>query len=406
MRRMNRLAEHPIPTGSTRRILAVVRWPVGGIRTHILYDYPYLLEAGYRFTFVGPDDDSFSDFAGAVASWPDVEFVRAPVHNRRCRLRSTVRPLLRSGRFALVHSHGMTAGVQVALASLSYRTPHVMTMHDVFRPVHRSSWLDRSRLWVASRLLARADAVIAVSEDVRENLLEYLPRLSFAACRLELIPYGIDTERFLHSSGQPRVRLKEQLGLRGDDFLLGFLGRFMEQKGFLPLLDALELLVSQAVRGLHLLAVGSGDCRRRYEEEATRRGLASVVTFRDFTPDVAPLLPELDLLVMPSLWEAAGILAMEALCAGVPVVGTSCIGLREVLRDSPSLVVPPNDPRSLAQALRTAKESTWRDAARAYAPRACERFSSRRSGQQLGEVFNQMLAARGRPHRDKEIIVR
>src|SRR5262249_13825740 len=108
---------HPSWKQENRHVLAGLRWPVGGIRTHSLYDYPALRGAGYRFTFVGPAEESFRAFARELENWGDVEFIETPLRGRSCPLRKTVRPLLCSGRFDLVHSHGVTAGVQVALAN-------------------------------------------------------------------------------------------------------------------------------------------------------------------------------------------------------------------------------------------------------------------------------------------------
>ncbi len=56
---------------TTRRVLVAVRWPVGGIRTHILYNYPAAAARGYRFTFVGPADETFETFSASVAGLPD-----------------------------------------------------------------------------------------------------------------------------------------------------------------------------------------------------------------------------------------------------------------------------------------------------------------------------------------------
>jgi glycosyltransferase involved in cell wall biosynthesis len=378
-----------------RRVLVVLRWPVGGIRTHIAYDYPTLHEAGCRFTFVGPADESFRAFAKQFAAWDGVEFIEAPRRGDRCRLLSTVWPLLRTRQFDLIHSHGVTAGVNVALANVRRGVPHVMTMHDVFRPSHAARALGRSKLWVAGRLLSRCDAIIAVGEDVRQNLLEYLPRLCQSKCRLERIPYGIDTARFGQSAPMEEDWLKDKLGLDRDVFLLGFLGRFMEQKGFLPLVDALALLAQRpTARPFHLVAVGSGDCERRYRAYMEGLGLVEHVSFLQFVSDISPILRQLDLVAMPSLWEAAPLLAMEALCAGVPVVGTSCIGLRELLHGSPSVMVPPDDPPALAEALAGAIAAPWPEAAQAYAATARQRFSTARSARQLLELF-EVLAPRG-----------
>ena len=85
---------------------------------------------------------------------------------------------------------------------------------------------------------------------------------------------------------------------------------------------------------------------------------------------------------MPSLWEAYPLLPMEAMCMGVPVLGTDCIGLREVLGETPSMVVPALDSEALAQALLKATVDPWTEAAAAYTPTAHQRFDvATRAGQ-------------------------
>ena len=132
-----------------------------------------------------------------------------------------------------------------------------------------------------------------------------------------------------HSSFDIRARL----GLDCSVFLAGFLGRFMEQKGFLVLVDAMEILAQQGLpRPVHLVAMESGDFVREYSAIVrSRPRAASCIAFLPREPNVAQVLRQLDALVMPSLWEACGILAMEAMAVGVPVIGSNCPGLREVL---------------------------------------------------------------------------
>src|SRR5262249_49579640 len=143
-------------------------------------------------------------------------------------------------------------------------------------------------------------------------------------------------------------------------------------------------------RPYHVVAFGSGDCEHRYRAAVARVGLAHRVSFRDFVPDVAPVLRQLDLLVMPSLWEAAGILAMEALCLGVPVLGSDCIGLREVLRGTPARLAPPGDADAWAAALRSAIAAPWSAAARAYVSTARVRFDVRGPARELELLFDRL----------------
>src|SRR5262249_32640416 len=119
--------------GVRPRVLIVARWPVGGIRTHLLANYTALREAGFRFTFVGPADESLDSLRAGFGNIEEAGFVGAPVENRRCRLWPVVRGLLREGRFGLLHSHGVTAAVHAALANLGLGVPHVATLHEPLR---------------------------------------------------------------------------------------------------------------------------------------------------------------------------------------------------------------------------------------------------------------------------------
>src|SRR4051812_2766081 len=77
-----------------RRVLAVLRWPLGGIRTHLLYIYPRLAEAGYRFTFVGPANSSLETLAQSLDQLEGCEYVGVAVRGQSCPLWSTTRALL------------------------------------------------------------------------------------------------------------------------------------------------------------------------------------------------------------------------------------------------------------------------------------------------------------------------
>ena len=377
-----------------RRALVVVRHPVGGVRTHILYTYPILMQAGYRFTFVIPDYEYYGPFCADVAAWPDVELVQVSHSDRnhqKPRFRPTVRRLLKQGRFSLIHSHGIQAAVPTIFANIGVNLPHVMTSHDVFYHVDLPGIAGRLKLYGLAQLLRRLDVLIPVSEDARDDHLKFLPALKKGPCRVVVIPNGINLD--VASNGRSATSLRRELGISPETFLLGFLGRFMEQKGFLCLVEAMQRLLQcdTCARPLKLLAVGSGDCLVNYRWELDRFPLVSrCITFLEHVPSVAPILRELDLLVMPSLWEACPILPMEAMCMGVPVLGSDCIGLREVLRGSPSRLVPAGDATALAEALRAAIDNCRKEEAAAYVLAARRRFDVKPVGCALVNLFDSL----------------
>ena len=97
-----------------------------------------------------------------------------------------------------------------------------------------------------------------------------------------------------------------------------------------------------------------------------------------------------DLVAMPSLWEACGLLGMEALAAGVPIVGTSCIGLNEVLEGSPASIVPPGDAMALAGKIEYEMTAERHAEFEMYMPEAARRFSPDRHVYELMALYGSM----------------
>jgi glycosyltransferase involved in cell wall biosynthesis len=374
------------------RVLAVARWPVGGIRTHLHYNYTPLAAAGYRFTFVGPADGSLKAVQSGPGWLDGAEFIGVPVRGRSCRLWPEVRGLLSIGRFALVHAHGLTAGVHAALANVGIGVPLVVTLHEPLRPAQFPGLFGRLKRWAMGNLLRRADRIIAVSDDARDNLLSHLPALGGRAHRVITVANGIDTSKYARAIPRADNALRRHLNASLGTALFGFLGRFMPEKGFPVLLGALQQLAERfGPERFHLAAFGTGDYRREYQKRIDEQGLGRVATLLDFVPDVQPVLADLDLVVVPSLWEASSLVSMEAMSAGVPVLGSDCPGLREVLRGTPSVMVKTGDADALREGLSRFLESPWDREARDYAPVARDRFDSSRPARRLQELFDRLV---------------
>lgn len=377
------LTNTPTPTTATKRVLCVVRYPVGGIRTHLRYNYPYLAQHGYRFTFVVPAETTHEPLATTLADLPDAEFVTVPGRGAGCKLAPTIRRVLREGTFDATHSHGFTSAVQVVRATWGWGIPHVATIHDVVRPAQFPGWQGWFQRQALGWAMRQVTTLIPVGDDVRNNLLEYLGPLRSRANRLVVIRNGIDAAHFARTH-QPTTELRHELGLDAGTPLWGFLGRFMEQKGFLPLAEALALFRQRHPEAkFHVAAFGAGDNLAQYRRRVEELGLAPHVTFRPFVPDTAPILQQLDLLLMPSQWEALALLPLEAMVAGVPVLGTDCIGLREVLRDTPARMTRVGNREDLYCGLVEAWRHPWNEAAREYAPQAARLYDNANSAQLL-----------------------
>lgn len=195
------------------------------------------------------------------------------------------------------------------------------------------------RRWQARFLARRTAAIVGVSEGVERTLL----RLGMPAERTTHVPNGIDLDRFAlpvpWSSRQPGLVMS---------------ARFARQKDHLSLIRALALL--RDAHGLEptLQLAGAGKARyqRNVEGLAQRLGLAAQVRFLGYEPRVAALLQSQQIFVLSTRWEGMPLALVEAMAAGCACVATLVPGVEGVLAHGETgLLVPPEDPPALAQAL-------------------------------------------------------
>jgi glycosyltransferase involved in cell wall biosynthesis len=382
-------------TGKTR-ILAVVRHPVGGIRTYLKYTYGQLDRQKYAFTILTVKDTEGSLIARDLGGM-DVRTIELEHKHLISSLAWRVFLLLFREKYDLLHSHGFTAGALSVLGNLLSGIPHVMTSHDVFRNDQFEGARGRLKKKVLAMLFSKIDIIQSVSRDAQENLAAFLPSLKKTKTRLVTIENGIYIPSFIR---EPRPKgetdLRGQLGIAPDQVLFGFLGRFMEQKGFVYLIDAVgRLSLDRDFAGRFVVAsVNDGGYLKEYRTLIERKGLTQYFRFHGFVSDVRAVMSELDALVMPSLWEAYGLLAAEALVMGCPVICSDCIGLREVIRQTPAITARQASADSLADALRRfmMHADSIRGETLDFVPVARERYDVTKTVRKLDMLFTATLA--------------
>ncbi|HUS14630.1 MAG TPA: glycosyltransferase family 4 protein [Chloroflexia bacterium] len=245
------------------------------------------------------------------------------------------RQLLRRFRPDVVHIHYVGAPAAFVLRPREHRSFRlVVTVHgyDV------TGWAQQTR--VERRLfqatLHGADVVTAPVQPLLDQALAIVPA---AAARARVIPNGVDIARFAAATPFTWSR----------PYILG-LGRLTWAKGFDTLLDAYVRLA----QGYDLLVGGDGEDEPRLRQQIYRLGIGDRVTLLGkVAPSAVPgLMAGARLLVMPSRREPFGLVALEGLAAGVPVVATHVGGLPDVLTGTGSRLVPADDPAALAAAMR------------------------------------------------------
>lgn len=249
------------------------------------------------------------------------------------------------GGYDLVHAHYLLPTAALALfPAWLRRKPLVITAHgtDIYTG-RRAGWRGLIR-----RAVRRACRVFVVSQFLARELLE-----QFGAPRGDLIVanMGVDTGRF--APGDKKA-LKAMLGMNEQVPHLAFVGNFVEQKGVEDLAEALALLAERGVPYRASL-VGEGPLKEGVEERL--HDLGDRIRFAPFTAhtQLPALFGATDLFVLPSRREGVGLLVcLEALACGAPVATTTAGGLPEIVKDGENgLLVPPEDPTALADAIQS-----------------------------------------------------
>ncbi|MGI5460029.1 glycogen synthase [Streptomyces sp. CA-249302] len=236
----------------------------------------------------------------------------------------------------LVHSHTWYANLAGHLGKMLYGIPHVMTAHSLepLRPWKAeqlgggyalSSWAERTAI-------ETADAVIAVSGAMREDILTCYPTLDPA--KVQVVHNGIDTTLYRPDHGTDVLR---RIGLDTDRPYILFVGRITRQKGVPHLLRAVRDIdpAAQVV-----LCAGAPDTpeidrefRDLYQElSGVREGVHWIPQMLP-RPEVIQLLTHAAAFVCPSVYEPLGIVNLEAMACGTPVVASRVGGIPEVVDD-------------------------------------------------------------------------
>jgi alpha-maltose-1-phosphate synthase len=315
----------------------------------------------------------------------------------------------------VVHSHTWYANLAGHLAGLTYDIPHVATIHS----------LEPLRPWKAEQLgggyalssfaertaLERADAIVAVSEGMRRDVLDCYPAVD--PDRVQVVYNGVDADEY-----QPdrATDVLERYGIDPARPIVVFVGRITRQKGVPHLVRAARQVDPQAQL---VLCAGAPDTpeiaaevTERTERLQAERG--NVVWVREMLPkpDVIQLLSHATVFVCPSIYEPLGIVNLEAMACEAAVVATAVGGIVEVVDEGTTgLLVPfeavddgtqePRDPDRFASDFAAAINELLADPARAEAmgragrDRVVERFSWPAIARETLGVYERLVASSG-----------
>ena len=370
-------------------IVCPYSWDVpGGVQFHVRDLAEVLQSRGHQVSVLAPADDDTPLPAYVV---PAGRAVPVPYNGSVARVNfgplsaARVRRWLREGGFDVLHIHEPATPSLSLLACWAATGEIVATFHTA----NLRSRAMSAAYPILEPALEKIGARVAVSEDARRTLVEHVGGDAV------LIPNGVFVDRF--AAAEPREEW------RGTGGTLGFIGRLDEERKGLPTLLAAMTDVVAARPGVRLLVAGRGDEEEAVEDLAPE--VRAAVTFLGAVSEVdkARLLRTVDAYVAPNLGgESFGIVLVEAMAAGAPVVASDLDAFGRVLDGGRvGVLFPTGDTAALAAALLRLLDDAPRRAALSTAAAAwVRRYDWATVGDELLAVYETVAAGAGRVGED------
>jgi len=306
------------------------------------------------------------------------------------------RILSKQGSFDIINTHfALPSGPLGRFLGRMWRIPNVLSVHggDLYDPSKKSSPHRHAFLRSVVRNLAlRADSVVAQSKDTLANLHRFFaPELP-----AELIPLGIPRQNTGNAN-------RADYGFANTDVLLLTIGRLVGRKAVDQLIDAVAELGDEHVK---LLVVGSGPLTDALEARARALGLADRVRFMGLVEERTKLdlLSIADLFVSTSQHEGFGLVFLEAMAAGLPIICYDKGGQVDFLKDEETgFVVPLNDRREFLHRLRgLTKDASARVSMGESNQQLVEEFYIENCAKQYEDLFSKVIGDRLTDQHDEQ----
>lgn len=288
------------------------------------------------------------------------------------------------GRPDIIHAHSAIFGGAAAMdLAKSNDIPFVITEHST---AFARSVYTRWQMDLAGRVFNNSDGCIAVSPALRSLLGNLFPA---SKGRWEWVP-NVVAKRF----STQRLPMDPSRPLRFLNLAL-----MTPKKGQLDLLEAFRGVLQRGVVA-ELWLAGDGPSRATLEQRAKDLRISDKVIFRGLVPpeEVPKLLRDTDVMVVSSHYETFGVVAAEALMVGVPVVATRCGGPECIVTDGDGVLVPPQQPKALEEAMFDVATNFASYDGEEIARRAESRFSGAAVASRLADVYSRVLEGRRSGH--------
>lgn len=233
--------------------------------------------------------------------------------------------IIKDEKIDLIHSHGTRGATLILIPAIILRkrfiyTVHAWSFHSKLNPI-----VNFFRKLIEKIICYYASKVILVSKsDVQAGIFVKERKKIF-------IPNIIDSKRFTPSRN---MDFRKSLGFNENDFVIGFIGRFTEQKNpffALELIKKLNSLNHESNKNFRMLMVGDGELGSSILEKIEKNNLDDFVRVIPFTPEPEKIYNSIDCVIIPSFWEGQPYVLLEAMSCGVPVIVSNIPNFKEII---------------------------------------------------------------------------
>ncbi len=324
------------------RIAMVGQFPphVGGVGVHIHTLSKELVKQGHEVYVITYPHKDIKDIDGINVIGTkglNIPGVRGLMFKKNAK--KALESLLEKEDIDIIHGHYLfpagAAAVEVGNEHgiKTYVTAHGSDMFEVYKkqPIMRST---------LKNVLKRADVVLAVSNALRHEIIA--TGVSGISNKTRICWNSVDIEKFSQNEDNS---FRNELGLTDKPIVL-FVGNLIKRKNVDSLLEAKKIANSN----YYLVIVGDGPLFKKLKKKVEEENIRDVI-FTGSRNDVENIIPSCDVLVLPSLSESFGLVLIEALACGKPVIGSNVGGITEIITDDVGLLVNPNKVSSIASAI-------------------------------------------------------
>jgi len=332
----------------------ITRMDRGGAPDIVKSLFHYLTGKGYDVTLISgnttcPSLDTkefLRDYKERIIITPELKRELRPISDIRAFIKLFV--LFKKRKFDIIHTHTAKAGfigriaARLAGASAVIHTPHGHNFYGYFGRL--KSWF----VIILERMAALfADRIIALTNVEKKDMFWYNV---CSVSKIWVVRSGIDLGKY-NKNGFDIGRKKAEFNISTDDFLVGMMARLERVKGVAYFIEAVKYISDELPKAKFLI-VGDGPLKQNLILLAKHLGMNDRIIFTGWREDIPEILSITDIVVLPSLNEALGMVLLEAGASGKPTVATAVGGIPEIIKNGETgLLVPPGDSQKMAKAI-------------------------------------------------------